>query len=540
MLKTRPPGYAADVGTAQLDVSRFERLHDEGRAALDDGDAATAATRLAEALALWRGDPLAEFELEPFAAPERARLEERRIACVEDRVAADLRLGRHAGLAGELETLVARHPLRERLREQQMLALYRAGRQAEALAAYQEHRRTLDAELGIAPSAELQELERRILRQDPSLAAPPATANARAQAARPSEVRYTRSGDVSIAYQVVGGGPIDIVLVHGWVCSFHPGWEWPGIARFYRRLAELGRLILFDKRGTGLSDRVQGIAHLEERIDDLRAVMDAVGSERAVLAGISEGGPMVSLFAATHPERTAAIIAMGTYARRIASANYPIDVPPLAISAEAWGVPVTRRWMAERVPPLAHDEAAIQWYASWFQRSASPGAAQALRAMNDEIDVRDVLPAVRVPALVLYREREWLGAATQYMGERIPGARVVALPGDEHVPWEETPIASWTRSAASSPGPRPVSSPRGSSRPCCTSPASIARSPPSTSRRSAAGRRRAGRARCSRRSTARQERSAALMRSSRRAAPRGPASTRASARSGASASTARR
>src|SRR4051812_13525864 len=182
VLQTRPPGYAADVDPTQLDVGRFERLHDDGRAALDTGDAAKAAAMLAEALALWRGPPLAEFDEEPFAGAERARLEERRTVCIEDRIAADLQLGRHARLAGELEALVAEHPLRERLREQQMLALYRAGRQAEALAAYQEHRRTLDAELGIAPSDELQELERRILRHDALL-------GVRSAAQRPTEVR---------------------------------------------------------------------------------------------------------------------------------------------------------------------------------------------------------------------------------------------------------------------------------------------------------------------------------------------------------------
>jgi pimeloyl-ACP methyl ester carboxylesterase len=129
---------------------------------------------------------------------------------------------------------------------------------------------------------------------------------------------------VSVAYQVVGSGPIDLVLVHGWVCSFQPGWEWPALARFYRRLSGLGRLILFDKRGTGLSDRVPSIPTLEQRMDDLRAVMDAAGSDRATVLGISEGGPMCALFAATYPERTAAFVGMGTYARRMWAPDYPI------------------------------------------------------------------------------------------------------------------------------------------------------------------------------------------------------------------------
>jgi class 3 adenylate cyclase len=185
-----------------------------------------------------------------------------------------------------------------------------------------------------------------------------------------------------------------------------------------------------------LSDRVKGIAPLEDRMDDVRAVMDAVGSERAVLLGISEGGPMVALFAATYPERTAALVAMGTFARRTPAADYPLDIPRLSASAEDWGIPTARRFLAERVPSIVGDEEAVRWYASYFVRGASPGAAAALREMNDEIDVRHVLPTIGVPTLVLYRSEEYLREATRYMGDRIPGARVVELPGAEHLPWE--------------------------------------------------------------------------------------------------------
>ncbi|MBI5105280.1 MAG: alpha/beta fold hydrolase [Solirubrobacterales bacterium] len=426
-LRTTGRGYAAEVAPEDVDVARFGRLHEEGRALLARGDAAAAAARLREALALWRGPALAGVD-EPFAALERARLEDRRLACLEDRVDADLALGDHDALPGELEALLARHPHRERLREQQMLALYRAGRQPEALAAYQEHRRRLAGDLGLEPSPRLRELEGRILRQDPGL-------DPRPRAAADDEVRYVRSGDVAIAYQVVGDGPLDLVLVHGWVCSFHAGWEYAPLARFYRRLAGMGRLILFDKRGTGMSDRV-GIAPLEERIDDVRAVMDAAGSERAVLLGISEGGPMVTLFAATHADRTVALVAMSTFARRTATPGYPIDVPKLDVTAEDWGLPIARRWVDERAPSVAHDEEAVRWYASYFVRGASPGAARAMRGMNDDIDVRAVLPSVRVPTLVIYREHDYLAEATRYMGERLPRARVVELPGADHVPWE--------------------------------------------------------------------------------------------------------
>jgi DNA-binding SARP family transcriptional activator/pimeloyl-ACP methyl ester carboxylesterase len=436
LLVTRAPGYLVELDPEALDLVRFRRMHEEGREMLARGDAPAAAARLREALALWRGPALAEFS-EAFAAVEAAHLEELRLACLEDRVDADLRRGSDGALVGELESLVARYPLRERLRSQHMLALYRAGRESEALAAYQRYRRTLDEQLGIEPSQRLKDLERQMLQQDRELDLEPANAPPLLSApVLGADVRYVQSGDVSIAYQVVGEGPLDLVLVHGWVCGFHAGWEYEPLARFYRRLASLGRLILFDKRGTGLSDRVTGIAPLEERIDDVRAVMDAVGSERAALLGISEGGPMVTLFAASHPERTRALVAMGTFARRTPAPDYPINVPTLAVSPDEWGLPIARRWVSERAPSVARDEEAVRWYSSYFTRGASPGAAIALRSMNDEIDVRSVLPTIHVPTLVLYRSHEYLREATRYMGERIPHARVVELPGADHVPWE--------------------------------------------------------------------------------------------------------
>jgi pimeloyl-ACP methyl ester carboxylesterase len=244
------------------------------------------------------------------------------------------------------------------------------------------------------------------------------------------------SGDVSIAYQVVGEGSVDLVLVHGWVCSFYPGWERPQIAHFYERLARMGRLVLFDKRGTGLSDRISGIAPLEERMDDLRAVLDAVGSERTVILGVSEGGPMAALFAATYPGRTAALVAMGSFARRLKAPDYPVDVPLLSFAPEEWGLPAARSFVEERAPSLAGDEDAIRWYASYLVRGGSPGAAERITQMNREIDIRHVLPSIHVPSLVLYRAREYLRDAARYMGDHIPGARVAALPGADHLPWE--------------------------------------------------------------------------------------------------------
>ena len=434
LLQTRQPGYAVEVDPATIDLVRFERLRREGEAAHAAGNAELAARRFGEALSLWRGDALAEFQ-EPFARAEASRLDELYLACLEARIAADLDRGRHAELVAELEPLLTRHPLREGLRAQQLLALYRSGQQSEALAAYRRFRDLLADELGLEPSPRLKELEGRILRHDRTLDYRPVRA-----AAAPG-VQYVKNGDVSIAYQTIGEGDLDLVLVHGWVCSFQPGWEWPALARFYRRLAKIGRLILFDKRGVGLSDRVANVSSLEERMDDVRAVMDAVGSERALLLGISEGGPMSVLFAATYPTRTAGLVLMGSYARWLRAPDYPIGGPPedvvsANIRPEDWGLPAARGFVDERAPSLAGDEDAYQWYASYLVRGASPGAVAHLTRMNVEIDVRHVLPSIHVPTLVLYREREYLRDASRYMGERIPAARIVEVAGADHLPWE--------------------------------------------------------------------------------------------------------
>ena len=453
-LRTRPPGYALVLEPEQLDLNRFETTVAEARAALDAGEAGRAADRFREALSLWRGPALAEFASEPFAQPEGARLEDLRLYALEGRLDAELALGDHRAAVGELEALTAQHPLRERLRSQHMLALYRSGRHAEALAGYQAFRRKLSEDLGIEPPASLRELERLMLQQDPSLELPMGAASSTAVAVPvvgtagadvTGDVSYARSGDVRIAYQVLGDGPVDLVLVHGWVCTFQPGWEYPKLAAFYRRLASMGRLILFDKRGTGLSDRVspERLPDLETRMDDVRAVLDAVDSRRAVILGFSEGGSMSTLFAATHPERTVALVLVGTFPRMMYAPDYPIGHRDevyrerfAGLDEDDWASVVTREWLGRVAPDLLDDEAAVGWYVSYVRRGASPGAVAALWRMNQQIDIRDVLPTIAVPTLVAYRSQEYFGARTRYMGERIPGARVVELPGNDHLPWE--------------------------------------------------------------------------------------------------------
>jgi class 3 adenylate cyclase len=257
-----------------------------------------------------------------------------------------------------------------------------------------------------------------------------------------SETRYARSGDVSIAYQVVGDGPFDLVYVPGFVSNIELMWEEPGLARFLERLASFSRLILFDKRGTGLSDPVpnDGLPTLEERMDDVRAVMDAVGSKRAALLGHSEGGNMCVLFSATHPERTTALLLVGSYAKRIRSEDYPWapTVEERAREIEeteaTWGSPEAFRALA---PSKENDPDFQRWIGRYLRQSASPKAAAALLRMNTQIDVRDVLPTIGVPTLLLYRTHDADVHVDEgrYIAERIPGSTFVELPGADHLMW---------------------------------------------------------------------------------------------------------
>lgn len=256
------------------------------------------------------------------------------------------------------------------------------------------------------------------------------------------KTNYVLNGDVNIAYQVVGDGPIDIVFVMGWISHLEYFWEEPHFAAFLDRLASFSRLILFDKRGTGLSDRVplNELPTLEQRMEDVHAVMDAVGSERAVLIGVSEGGPMCSLFAATYPERTAALVMIGTYAKRIRDDDYPWA--PTEEQREAffelmqrdWGQPVG---IDERAPSMAADEEFRNWWATYLRMGASPGAAVALTKMNAEIDVRGVLPLVHVPTLVIHRSGDLCLKVEEgrYVASQIPDCEYIELGGIDHLPF---------------------------------------------------------------------------------------------------------
>jgi pimeloyl-ACP methyl ester carboxylesterase len=255
--------------------------------------------------------------------------------------------------------------------------------------------------------------------------------------------RYANSDGVSIAYQVVGDGPIDLVLVLGFATHLELWWELPPMADFLTRLGSFSRLIVFDKRGTGLSDPVAEVPTLEQRIDDVRAVLDAAGSERAAMFGISEGGPMSVLFAAAHPARVTSLVLYGAMGRTTEAPDYPWASPADALRESAaefiapyWGQP--GGGMVELfAPSLADDPRAAEFTARMERSAASPGMVQKIFEMFLDIDVRAVLPTIHVPTIVLHRrgDRVVNRRAGTELARRIPGARYVELPGIDHLPW---------------------------------------------------------------------------------------------------------
>ncbi len=252
--------------------------------------------------------------------------------------------------------------------------------------------------------------------------------------------RYARNGDVNIAYQIVGDGPIDLVLVLGWVSHLAYVWELPAMARFLNRLASFSRLILFDKRGCGMSDRVHPLPTLEQRMDDVRAVLDAVGSTKAALMGISEGGVMSCLFAATYPERTLGIIIDGSYPSAIRRPGYRWGISGedlerrLVAGRDSWGQVIS---MDKYCPTQVDNPEVARWWATFTQMSASPGDAVDLLRMNLLIDIRDVLPAIRVPTLIVHATGDRIAPieAGRYFAEHIPNAKFLPLDSIDHWPY---------------------------------------------------------------------------------------------------------
>jgi class 3 adenylate cyclase len=257
------------------------------------------------------------------------------------------------------------------------------------------------------------------------------------------ETKYARSGDVHIAYQVVGDGPFDVIMSPGWISHMDYQWEQPLLAHYLQRPAAFARALLFDKRGTGLSDRTASVPTLEECVDDIRAVMDAEGSERAALIGHYDSGAHCAMFAATYPERTSALMIVGGYAKGARDETHPHGPDPevqamfVDVIRDEWGkgtvVPVI-------APSMAGDRSFTDWWARFERLSASPGAAAALFQMTTEMDIRDILPNIRVPTLVVHpRDHPVVPVESgRYLADRIPGARFVELPGTDALPYTPT------------------------------------------------------------------------------------------------------
>ena len=278
------------------------------------------------------------------------------------------------------------------------------------------------------------------------------------------DTRYAQSAGVNIAHQVVGDGPVDVVYVPGWVSHVELAWELPELAAGFERLASFSRLILFDKRGTGMSDPVPAdqLPTLEQRMDDVRVVMDAVHCEKAAIFGASEGGNMSMVFAATYPERTIALCTFGSTAKRIWSPDYPW-APTREKRLEAFAE-TERYWTTglgwkDMAPSL--DPAGLAELARYYRRCASPGAAVALLKMNTDVDVRDVLPTIRVPSVVMHRtaDRDANVEEGRFIAAHIPGARFVEFPGADHSWWTQGRDAILDEIEELVTGARPVPQP---------------------------------------------------------------------------------
>ncbi|WP_299243381.1 alpha/beta fold hydrolase [uncultured Aquimarina sp.] len=255
------------------------------------------------------------------------------------------------------------------------------------------------------------------------------------------ETKYTKSGLVNIAYQVFGSGPVDIVYIPGWVSNIDWMWSCPELVDFFTELGKFARVILFDKRGTGLSDRVVEFATLEERMEDITAVMDAVGSEKAALFGHSEGGSVSALFSATYPDRVISLITFGIFAKRRYSKDYPWA--PTDQERQVVYDMIENDWgsgemnLASLAPSKAKDKTFMDWLASYFRLGASPSAALKLTRMNTQVDIIDILGSIKVPTLLLQRtdDIDVKIQEGQFISERIPGSKFLELEGNDHLFW---------------------------------------------------------------------------------------------------------
>jgi pimeloyl-ACP methyl ester carboxylesterase/DNA-binding SARP family transcriptional activator len=435
LIVTGQGAYRLDLGQVDLDLDRFDTLV---RAAKSADPRERLGLRL-RAVDLVRGEVLADEPYADWVEPLRRLYRERWLALLLD-TAEDLLLAAKPDEAAELCARVLDvEPTRERAHRLVVTARYVAGDQDRALAAYESCRAILDEELGVRPLSRTEQVFRGVLDQMPAeYLLPPPAPSVRVGSSPP--VRFARNGDTTIAYQVIGDGPVDVVFAHGWFSHAEIGWEEPRYATWLRTLARGRRLIVFDRRGMGMSDPAPASVTLTERAADMSAVLDAVGSERVVAFGSCGAGPMTIALATREPERVAGLALFGTFARMVAAPDYPAGwsaeffAQYQAALEQGWA---TGRGIARSVPSAGPDEQLMEWLGRLMRLSVSPAAARAILEFGASIDVRDQLSAIRAPTLVLHRtDDQWVHPENgRYLAEHIPTARFMELPGADHWPW---------------------------------------------------------------------------------------------------------
>jgi DNA-binding SARP family transcriptional activator/pimeloyl-ACP methyl ester carboxylesterase len=426
-LLTRPGGYSLLLGPSDLDVARFVMSVAHARSAAETDRLEGAVAALRSALAEWRGPAYGELACEEFAVEEAMRLDELRCVALEELFELELQLSRHREVEPEIDGFVQANPLRERARAALMLALYRCGRQADALETYRAGAELL-FEQGLEPGRGLGRLQRAILRHDASL---DDFGDGSARPRRRPFTRYARNGEVALAYQISGQGPFDVVFAPPFITNVELTWDVPTWAALLHRFGAFSRLIRFDKRGTGMSDRV-GIAPIDVVAEDLRAVMDAAESPEAAVIGASDAGAIAIEFAALHPERVWALVLWGATPRVRWAPDYPWGATAAELAADddlIWTKPGHAEAAARALGAADVEELAAMW-----RRSASPGDVRALEDRANAVDVRALLSGIRVPVLVLNRDADdGVAAGSDYLAAHIPGASHVTFPGSEQV-----------------------------------------------------------------------------------------------------------
>lgn len=446
-IRTVTGGYRLPA-RALLDVDGFLRDLSEARANARANDLDAARHRYTLALGWWRGPAYEDIELQGFElVAERQRLGALRVEAWRERAHLEIRVGRSAEVIEDLRALVAEHPWDEGLGCQLATALYRAGRQVEALRTLAELRSQLGEQMGLEPTATSRELELAILRQDlphgPTDPLPPKSVGSGFPVEVPDPVpqtRYACNGRTSLAYQVFGQGRTDLLFLWGTPSNVDLIWDEPRAARFLHRLGEVARVISFDKRGVGVSDPTEGDRPppITTRLDDALTVLGAADSARCALLGFSEGGATAVRFAVEHPERVSSLILCGTFARLMQDENHPFGFTPGEAAAFVQLLREGRNLSIDQYfPGENEDPATVRWFHRFFQNSASPRMMLDAMVMASQVDVRDLLPRIDVPTLVLHRTGDVTVRVehARHLAETIPGARLVEFPGTSHWPW---------------------------------------------------------------------------------------------------------